>query len=253
MGFRKPHDPYIAPRKYFEPYPLEKIACPEGPPGDEKDIPAAAYPPARWSLGREESREYRRAYYACTTFMDAQLGKVLRALEASPAAGNTIVIFFGDHGLHLGEHGWFNKVTLFERSARVPLIIAPAGAAAPGAVCRRPVELLGLYPTLAELCKVTPPPGLEGESLAPLLRNPEGTWSRPAYTVVARGGRLGRAIRTERFRYTEWDEGRAGVELYDHFTDPHEYHNLSGDPDYARVEREMKQTLASAGPKNKPA
>jgi uncharacterized sulfatase len=100
---------------------------------------------------------------------------------------------------------------------------------------------------------MSPPPGLEGQSLAPLLRNPEASWSRPAYTVVARGGRLGRAIRTERFRYTEWDEGRAGIELYDHFNDPHEYHNLSGDPDYARVEREMKQTLESAGPRTKRA
>ncbi len=138
VGFRKPHDPYVAPKKYFEPYPFEKIAAPEGPADDERDIPAAALPPVRHNLGVQEGREYRRAYYACISFMDAQLGKVLAALEASPAAANTLIVFWGDNGIHLGEHGWWNKVTLFERSARIPLIIALPGAKEPGAVppCR---------------------------------------------------------------------------------------------------------------------
>jgi len=252
VGFRKPHDPYVAPKRYFEPYPLEKIPAPEGPAADENDIPSAALPPVRHNLGLQEGREFRRAYYACISFMDAQFGKVLAALEASPAAANTLIVFFGDNGLHLGEHGWWNKVTLFERSARIPLIIALPGARPPGAACRQPVELLSLYPTLAELAGLTPPSGLQSPSVVPLLRNPQAPWSRPAYSVVARGKFMGRSIQTARYRYTEWDEGRQGVELYDHDMDPQEYHNLAADPSYSEVSRELKQLLAAARPQSHP-
>jgi len=248
VGFRKPHDPYVAPKKYFEPYPLEKIPAPEGPADDENDIPSAALPPVRHNLGVEEGREFRRAYYACISFMDAQLGKLLAALEASPAASNTLIVFFGDNGLHLGEHGWWNKVTLFERSARVPLIIALPGSQPPGAVCRQPVELVSLYATLAELAGLSPPSGLQAPSIVPLLRAPDGPWHRPAYTVVTRGKTLGRSIRTARYRYTEWDEGRQGVELYDHEMDPQEYHNLAADPSYSGVVRQLKRLLAASKP-----
>jgi uncharacterized sulfatase len=244
LGLRKPHDPYIAPKKYFEPYPLDKIAAPESPADDEADIPPAAYPPVRHNLGLIEGREFRRAYYACISFMDAQLGKVLRALESSPAASNTLIIFFGDHGLHLGEHGWWNKVTLFDRSARAPLIIVPPGGRPPGAVCRRPVEFLGFYPTIAELAGFEAPAGLQGASLAPLLRDPEAKWSRPAYTVVLRGKWLGRAVHDGRFRYIEWNDGADGVELYDHAMDPREYRNLARAPEYASIAAGMKRVLA---------
>lgn len=250
VGFRKPHDPYIAPKKYFEPYPMEKIAVRPGPEDDAADVPKIAYPRPGEDLGPQEGREYRRAYYACISFMDAQLGKVLGALRNSAAAANTIVVFFGDHGLHLGEHGWWNKVTLFERSARVPMIVAVPGAKGLGQVCRRPVELLSLYPTLAGLCGLKAPAGLEGASIAPLLTNPEAEWKRPAYSVVVRGGGLlGRSIRTGRYAYIEWDEGRAGRELYDHWQDPHEYRNLSGVAGYGAVEQELKAALAARRPR----
>ncbi|MBI3279950.1 MAG: sulfatase [Acidobacteria bacterium] len=248
VGLRKPHDQYIAPKKYFEPYPLDRIAGPPGPADDEADIPPAAYPPVRHNLGALEGREFRRAYYACISFMDAQLGKVLDALDRSPAARNTVVIFFSDHGLHLGEHGWWNKVTLFDRSIRVPLIIAAPGMENRGAACSRPVELIDLYPTVTEMVGLRQPAGLEGRSIASLLANVEAPWARPAYSVVTRSGRLGRSIQTARFRYTEWDEGRLGIELYDHNQDPHEYRNLASDSDYASHVRELKALLGKARP-----
>lgn len=247
VGFRKPHDPYIAPKKYFEAYPMEKIATVPGPADDRADIPKAAFPTMEEHLGQQDGREYRRAYYACISFMDAQLGKVLAALENSEAASNTLVIFFGDHGLHLGEHGWWNKVTLFQRSSAVPFVVVPPGAGAGGGVCRRPVELLSLYPTIAELSGLKAPAGMQGKSIAPLLWDPEAAWSRPAYSVVSRaGGLMGRALYTERYAYIEWDEGRAGIELYDHAVDPHEYRNVSGQPGYKGVEVALQGKLAAA-------
>lgn len=250
VGFRKPHDPYIAPKKYFEPYPLSKIPSPQGPANDGDDIPVAAYPSPRHPVDEDGVREFRQAYAACISFTDAQLGKVLTALAKSADAANTIIVFFGDHGLHQGEHNWLNKVTLFDRSARVPLVIVPAGAAKLGGVCRQPVELLGLYPTLLDLVGLAHPPGLQGASLEPLLRDPEQRTNRPAYSVVTRAGKtLGRSVHTDRFNYIEWDEGRAGIELYDHFLDPHEYHNSSGKPEYTAAQADLKRQLAAARPK----
>lgn len=250
VGFRKPHDPYIAPKKYFEPYPMSKIPAPQGPADDRDDIPPIAFPPQNFGVDEQGIREYRQAYAACISFTDAQVGKVLDALAKLPEASNTIVIFFGDHGLHQGEHGWLNKVTLFERSARVPLIIAEPGARRLGTVCREPVELLGLYPTLLDLTGLPHPAGLQGASLVPFLRNPELKTGRVAYSVVLRqGDKLGRSIHTERFNYIEWDEGRAGVELYDHYLDPNEYRNVAGHADYAAAQSELKAKLAAARPK----
>ncbi len=244
-GFHKPHDPYIAPKKYFAPYPFERIPPVGGPPDDKADVPPAAYPSMAKTLklGPQETREYRRAYYACVSFLDAQVGKVLDALERLRLWDNTLVVFFGDHGLHLGEHAWWNKVTLFERGARVPLIVAGQPVRDPGRACRRTVELLDIFPTLMEFAGLPAPGGLEGRSLLPLLRDAEAPWDKPAYTVVTRDGKLGRSLRTERFRYTEWDEGRLGVELYDHDTDPREYYNRAKDPAYRPAMAALKDKL----------
>ncbi len=245
VGFRKPHDPYIAPKKYYEPYPPEKFADAPGPANDRDDIPKAAFPTMEEFLRQPEGREFRRAYYACISFMDAQLGKVLNALERSPAAANTAIVFFGDHGLHLGEHGWWNKVTLFQRSVAVPLVIVPPRNAAAGTVCRQPVELLDLYPSIAAMAGLRAPAGLQGQSLQPQLKDPSTPRTRPAYSIVARGrGLIGRSIHTSRYAYTEWDEGRAGIELYDHAVDPHEYRNLSSEANYTATASELKQLLA---------
>ena len=174
---------------------------------------------------------------------------MLAALAQSPDAANTIIVFFGDHGLHQGEHNWLNKVTLFDRGARVPLLIVPPGPPKLGTVCRQPVELLGLYPTLLDLAGLAHPPGLQGLSLRPLLRDPAERSTRPAYSVVSRAGKtLGRSIHTDRFNSTEWGEGRAGIELYDHFLDPYEYHNRHASPEYSAVQADLKRQLAAAKP-----
>lgn len=248
-GFYRPHVPWIVPKKYFDLYPLEKIPPPKNSPNDRDDVP----PPALWvkppNYGRsdDECRQAIRAYYASISYMDGQLGAVLDALDRLRLWDKTIIVLWGDHGWHLGEHGLWQKQSLFEESARVPLIVASPGTKVSGKGCERIVETVDLYPTLADLCGLTLPGDLAGVSLRPLLENPKRRWNRPAYTQVRRSDKdgpfMGRSVRTARWRYTEWDEGRKGVELYDHEKDPREFANLANDPKYAKVMAEMKQVL----------
>ncbi|HKS37183.1 MAG TPA: sulfatase [Verrucomicrobiae bacterium] len=250
VGFYRPHCPYVAPKKYFDLYPLQKVKLPKDPPNDLKDIPEPAQwtRPPNWGLSEQQLREALQAYYASITFMDAQLGRLLDALDRLKLAENTIIVFWSDHGYLNGEHGQWMKMSLFEESARVPLIIAAPAAKAKGKASARTVELLDIYPTLAELCGMTPPSSLHGRSLRPLLDEPKAQWNKPAYTQVTRGSGqnrfMGYSVRTERWRYTEWDEGRKGVELYDHDKDPREFTNLANDPKYSKTLAEMKELLA---------
>ena len=217
-GFYRPHVPWIVPKKYFDLYPLEKISLPKNPSNDRDDIPPAALTVKPPNYGRtdDECREAIRAYYASISYMDAQLGKVLDALDRLKLWDKTIVILWGDHGWHLGEHGLWQKMSLFEESARVPLIVAAPGQKANGKASGRVVESLDVYPTVAELCRLTPPKNLAGASLRPLLNNPKLQWDRPAYTQVQRddaaGRFMGRSVRTDRGRYAGWDHGKRGVE-----------------------------------------
>ena len=234
VGFYRPHTPYVAPKKYFDLYPLEKIRSPELHPGDLDDIPDAALytKPPFWGLNPEQRRLSIQAYFASISFMDAQVGKLLDALERLGLAQNTTIVFWSDHGYSLGEHGQWMKMNLFEESARVPLIIAAPGYGSKGKASSRIVELLDIYPTLAQLSGLPAPHRLHGQSLVPLLRNPSARWDKPALTQVTRNesGRrfMGRSLRTERWRYTEWDtNGKLGVELYDHKNDPRELTNLA--------------------------
>jgi len=190
-----------------------------------------------------------RAYYAGISFMDAMLGRVLDALDRRNLAGETIIVFFGDHGYHLGTHGWWNKNTLFEDSCRAPLIIAAPGtisAADAGRTCAGIVEFVDLFPTLADLCGIAAPEGLHGMSLRRLLADPKLTGKPAALTVVQRGTSLGRSIRTDRWRYTEWDGGAKGAELYDHTSDPGEYRNVVEDPRHAATVAELRGHLRAA-------
>jgi len=254
-GFYRPHVPCIAPQKYLDLYPLAKMKLPQEPPEHLAAVPPAALAikPAHYGVPAESLHTFMRAYYASITLMDEQVGRVLKALDRLKLADKTVVVLFGDHGWLLGEHGQWQKMSLFEESARVPLIIYAPGARGNGKASPRTVELVDLYPTLAELAGLPAPPGVEGKSLRPLLDNPQQTWTKPAYTQVTRnqaGQRfMGRSVRTERWRYTEWDEGRKGVELYDHASDPREHRNLAADPKQAKTVEEMKRRLREGTPK----
>jgi len=234
VGFYKPHLSLTAPDKYFDMYPPDKIPVPETRENDFNDLPRKYNLESHETFTPETRREAIAAYYACCSYIDACAGRVLKALRESGRERNTIVVFLGDHGYHIGEHFLWQKNTLFEESCRVPLILAAPGVAAPGTVCKRPVELVDLYPTLADLCGLPIPQGLEGLSLVPLLRNPDGPWKKCAFTYI----RGGKSLRTERWRYSEWG-GPKSAELYDHDADPCEFTNLAKDPAHAETVKEL--------------
>ncbi len=251
-GFYKPHCPWVTPKKYFDMYPMDPIALPQitaQTPGDYPALALASTKPWPYlGVTPEQARECKRAYYAAISFVDAQIGKVLDAVDRLGLRDNTIIVFWSDHGYHLGEHGLWFKQSCFEESARVPLIISVPGQKTAGQASTRPVELVDLYPTLAELANLAPPEHLEGVSLRPLIEDPKAAWSHPAYTQVQRGGDPGHSVRTERWRYTEWAFGEKGRELYDHDNDPQELHNLAADAKYADVVAQMKALLKQVHP-----
>jgi len=246
VGFHKPHDPFIAPKRYFDLYPLELLRLPKDPPDRSTDLPQAIGSGWKEDFDRftdRERREFMRAYYAGISFTDTQVGKIIEAMERLELWSNTIVVFFSDHGYHLGQRGWWNKNTVFELSARAPLIVITPQMKRKGNSCSRIVEFVDIYPTLADLCGLPAPANLEGTSFKPLLNDPNLPWKKMAFTQVQRGSIAGHSVRTERWRYTEWDGVRQGVELYDHNTDPGEYYNLIHDPQYAQVVTKLKKLL----------
>jgi uncharacterized sulfatase len=252
VGFYRPHCPWITPGGYFEKYSLDAMQLPDIAPDIKDTVPAPALASTKpWpylGVTPEQARECKLAYYASISFVDAQIGRVLDALDRLGLRQNTVVVFWSDHGYHLGEHGLWFKQSCFEESARVPLIIAPPAAKGAGKASPRPVELVDLYPTLADLAGLTPPKGLEGVSLRPLLDKPTAAWTRPAFTQVQRGNIPGHSVRTGRWRYTEWDFGKQGAELYDHEVDPQELHNLASEPKHAATVAEMKALLKTVHP-----
>jgi uncharacterized sulfatase len=252
VGFYKPHCPWITPGGYFEKYSLDTMKLPDLAPNYRDSVPAPALASTKpWpylGVTTDQARECKLAYYAAISFVDAQIGRVLDSLDRLGLRDNTIIVFWSDHGYQLGEHGLWFKQSCFEESARVPMIIASPATKNAGRTCVRNVELIDLYPTLADLAGLTQPKGLEGVSLRPLMENPTARWTRPAFTQVQRGGFPGHSVRTERWRYTEWDFGAKGAELYDHAADPQEQHNLSADPKYAATVAEMKALLKTIHP-----
>lgn len=246
VGFYRPHTPYVAPKKYFDLYPPDQITLPSLSPEDQSQVPAAAYAGAKKveeMMSDGQRREAIQAYWASISFMDAQVGRVVDALDRLGLAENTIIVMTSDHGYHMYEHGLWQKMSLFENSARVPLIIAAPQAPSAGETTAALAELVDLYPTLADLCGLTSPDYLDGVSLRPVLDDPAASVRDAAFTQLRRGKLDAFSIRTPQWRYTEWDGGEAGDQLYDLKADPGETTNLAADPQHADTVAELRDRV----------
>ena len=267
VGFFRPHTPYVAPKMpYFGQHIEAEMPVVVGVTEDQADLPAAAlgsYKKEQDKLTDDLRRQAVQAYFASISFMDTQVGRVVAALDRLGLAENTVIVFTSDHGYHLGEHGLWQKMSLFEGSTRVPLLITAPGVSRKGGVAKTPVSHLDLYPTLAELAGVKAPANLQGQSLVPILQDPDVKGRGWALTQVTRGGGRARAtvtrdagsdgkrffgysLRTPRWRYTEWDEGKQGRELYDHDVDPQELTNLAEKPEHDQNVANLSVQLRAA-------
>lgn len=247
VGFYKPHTPYVAPKKYFDLYDLYDIEVPKIPEAYWETIPEPAKKSVtafknQINLPEETARKAILAYYATISFLDAQIGRVLDGLEQNGLKDNTIVLFSSDHGYHMGEHGHYQKNTLFENADRVPLIISAPGMKAAGQRSRSFVEMIDFYRTLSDLADLTDPPSyVQGASLAPILDNVSETVRPNAFTQLINGYTL----RTRDFRFTQWKTNDPmDIELYDRRQDPEEMVNLALDPEYAAQLRRLQSQLA---------
>lgn len=240
VGLSTPHYDLRAPQKYFDMYPPESITLP--PKGEENpalnEYDSFNLTEAKW-LTDDEKRQVTAAYYASISLMDAAFGRIMQALKDSGREDNTIVVFWSDHGFHQGHNGLWQKDTLFEVACRVPMLMAGPGIER-GRHCPALVELVDMYPTLAEACQFELPERLEGTSLVPLLKDPARPWKKAAFSVRKSARNV--SARTERWRYTQWGEGGT-QELYDHQSDPQELRNLAGSPEHQAVVEEMRQVI----------
>jgi iduronate 2-sulfatase len=246
VGFVRPHVPFVSPRKYHEAFlPYDNLPLPPKMPGDWDDIPKSGINYKTSLNMKMDERRQRKAiggYYAAVTYMDAQVGRVLDALEKSGQADNTLVVFTSDHGFHLGEHDFWAKVSLHEESARVPLIIKVPGKKP--AVCRSFVELIDLYPTTARLCGLEVPARLQGKDISKLFDDPDATVRDTAFSVSPSSRAF--LLRDEKWAYLQYAEDASqGAELYDMVTDPKQYANLAGKPEFAAKVAEFKAKLAA--------
>jgi arylsulfatase A-like enzyme len=251
FGLAKPHSPLIAPREFFDQYDLAKIELPVDfapRPTVPEGFPRASLRASNADLfikrdaTPEQAKEMIRAYLACVSYVDWNVGRVLAALKEAGREKDTIVVFWGDHGYQLGEKGkWSKAGSLWEQGARVPLVIYDPHTKGNGHASPRVVELLDLYPTLVGLAGLPVPAGLEGRDLTPLLDRPDARWDHPAYTVWNERGRgiTGVVVRTERWRYAEFFGPGAGAFLTDPVNDPQELHNLVKDPQHAAIVAEL--------------
>lgn len=256
FGTFNPHMPWYVPKKYFDMFPLENLPTPELLRGDLDDVPP---------LGRELTQrkgkfvdavleqglheEAVQGYLATTAYVDTQMGRVLDALENSPHADTTIVVFVTDHGFHLGEKHHWQKATLWEEATHVLMTVRAPGVTRKGQVCERFVSLLDIYPTLMELCAVEPPSHLDGRSLVPLLSDPAADWPSTALTgLTSKRGPVWKpyiSIRTEAGRYTRYQDGEE--EFYDTTTDPHEWTNQVANPQFSQKIRELRGIVPGLG------
>ncbi len=245
-GLFRPHLPWYVPEKYFDMFPLDRIHMPSVKDDDLDDVPPIGKKMAKPDgdhakvLKYNQYRKALQGYLASIAFADTQLGKVLDALDASPHKDNTTIVLWSDHGWHLGEKLHWRKFALWEEATHNVLMMTAPGVTKPGGRCPRPVSLMDIYPTLVELHGLKPKPGLEGESLVPLLKNPAAVRERPALTTF---GRNNHSLRSDRWRYIRYSDGTE--ELYDHVDDELEWHNLAGDARYTMVKQELARWLPS--------
>ena len=254
-GFVRPHVPLVAPKQYFDRYDREAMVAPVVPEGDLEDVPKIIRNYKRNSTSYGVTPELHKglleAYYASISFMDAQVGRVLDELEALGLADNTIVVFTSDHGYLLGHHDKFQKQHLFEEATRVPFIVSvPWMKNQHGKATKHITELIDLYPTLAELSGLKVPHSLQGSSMLPLLKNPKSDgWKKELAFTISRNG--GESIRTPHWRFTQWDYGKGGMELYDLRKDPGEFTNLAQKSENAgqleKMKRQLEATRREAG------
>ena len=241
-------------------YPISEIKLPETIPDDTIDLPASGRRMAfqhgeinyqgslqQFIIENNKWKDAVQGYLASISFADAQIGRLIDALEKSPYAKNTIIIFFGDHGFNLGEKDHWTKAALWERTTHSPLIIIAPGIIKANSVCERTVNLMDIFPTLNKLCDFPIKNNIEAMDITPLLKNPILGWDHPSVTTMGKGNH---SIRTERWRYIHYNDG--GEELYDHNTDPNEWHNLAKDPKYAdrikKLSEWLPKTNATAAP-----
>ncbi len=258
VGYMKPHTPMIVPREYFQRFPLDEIELPPILEGDTDDCARAAvehnpYGFAQYKIATENDngmlKKFVQAYLASVAFVDHQFGRLLDALEASPYADNTVILFTSDNGYHLGEKEYLFKDSFWEESDRIPLIISHPGITG-GDACTQPVSLIDLYPTLVDLCSLPADPNrdvhghpLDGHSLRPLMEKPDGEWGGPSVALTSAKGRTGihHSVRSERYRYTLCSNGEE--ELYDHANDPFEWHNVAGRDEYEDIRKHHRRAL----------
>jgi len=272
VGFAKPHLPFVAPKKYWDLYDPDKlpVAMSSDPPRDAPkfgpqnggELRAYHQMPKSGPLPMDTQRKLVHGYYAAVSYMDAQLGRVLEALKEQGLTENTVVILWGDHGWHLGDHGMWCKHTNYEQATRAALLMSVPGQKVTGKRCEGLVEFVDIYPTLAEVCGLPKSDGVEGHSFAPLLDDPAKKWKAAAFSQYPRapgqptGPLMGYAIRTDRYRYVEWrKKGTTEVvarELYDHTTDPAEDTNVAADPANKAVLEELARKLSDGWQKNTP-
>ncbi len=253
VGIFRPHLPWYVPGKYFEMFSPEKVTLPKVKKDDLSDVPAmgrkiaAARGDHAKVLATNNWHKAVAGYLASMAFADACVGQVLDALRAGPNAKDTVVVLWGDHGWHLGEKLHWRKFALWEEACRCPLIVAAPGVTTPGGVCTRPVGLIDLYPTLAELCGLPPAKGQEGLSLVPLLTDPAAARDRPGLTTFGRGNH---SVRTERWRYIRYRDG--SEELYDHASDEMEWTNLAREARHEPVKKDLARWLPKVNAQDAP-
>ncbi len=240
-GLFCPHMPWYVPQKYFDLYPLDEIDLPPHKEGDSDDIPALGQSLIKGiykeAIAQGKYREGVQGYLAGTSYSDAQMGRILDALEKSKYRDNTIVFLLSDHGFHVGEKGHWQKGTLWEDGTNTLLMVRAPGMTKPGTVSTTPVSLLDLYPTIMELTGIEAPDYLDGFSFVPMLKDPTAKRPEPAFSVYD----THMAARTEQYRLIRYGDG--SMELYDHAKDPNEWTNLAKNPEYATILKEVVALL----------